>query len=245
MGLTETLLFYHLIGLSVAVAVWSQSECRPVSERSFRAATAIPFWPLYLPILLTRDHTSEPPQGGSASLRADELATKIDEVDRELEAALSSLDGWAEQALSHERERIAELRSAWNWQASRIREMDEVLRGFCGSEAPREDSPPGPGERIHRSVQSRRQNMARLREVREQAYEDFTATLARVRELISLIHLAKFTGAPASRADELVQEIAASVEGLSEVAGWRDPPGQAASPHGARPAAPEVRSRAG
>jgi hypothetical protein len=46
-------------------------------------------------------------------------------------------------------------------------------------------------------------------------------TLAWVRELVSMIHLAKFTGAPASRAEELVAQIAAAVEGLSEVT-WPD-----------------------
>jgi hypothetical protein len=46
-------------------------------------------------------------------------------------------------------------------------------------------------------------------------------TLAWVRELVSMIHLAKFTGAPASRAEELVAQIAAAVEGLSEVT-WQE-----------------------
>jgi len=45
-----------------------------------------------------------------------------------------------------------------------------------------------------------------------------------VRELVSMIHLAKFTGAPASRAEELVAQIATAVEGLSEVSQWRDEP---------------------
>jgi len=43
-----------------------------------------------------------------------------------------------------------------------------------------------------------------------------------VRELVSMIHLAKFTGAPASRAAELVAQIATAVEGLSEVTQWED-----------------------
>ncbi len=46
-------------------------------------------------------------------------------------------------------------------------------------------------------------------------------TLAWVRELVSMIHLAKFTGAPASRAEELVAQIAAAVEGLSALT-WQD-----------------------
>jgi len=45
--------------------------------------------------------------------------------------------------------------------------------------------------------------------------------LAWVRELVSMIHLAKFTGAPASRAEEIVAQIAAAVEGLSEV-NWQE-----------------------
>jgi hypothetical protein len=59
-----------------------------------------------------------------------------------------------------------------------------------------------------------------LRHVREQANTDLATTLESVRELVSMIHLAKFTGAPASRADELVTQIAAAVEGMSEVARW-------------------------
>jgi hypothetical protein len=35
-----------------------------------------------------------------------------------------------------------------------------------------------------------------------------------------MIHLAKFSGAPASRAEELVSQIAAAVEGLSEASSW-------------------------
>jgi hypothetical protein len=34
-----------------------------------------------------------------------------------------------------------------------------------------------------------------------------------------MIHLAKFTGAPASRAEELVSQIATAIQGLSEVTG--------------------------
>jgi hypothetical protein len=37
-----------------------------------------------------------------------------------------------------------------------------------------------------------------------------------------MIHLAKFSGAPAARAEELVVQIAAAVQGLSEVSAWRE-----------------------
>jgi hypothetical protein len=77
------------------------------------------------------------------------------------------------------------------------------------------------GERLRHSQHARQQNLERLRQVRNRAYEDLMGTLAWVRELVSMIHLAKFTGAPASRAEELVAQIAASVEGLTELS-WQD-----------------------
>jgi hypothetical protein len=72
------------------------------------------------------------------------------------------------------------------------------------------------------SQQVIRQNRERLRQVRARALQDLLETLAWVRELVSMIHLAKFTGAPAARAEELVAQIAAAVEGLSDLT-WQQP----------------------
>src|SRR5262249_41222832 len=154
----------------------------------------------------------------------------IEQVDAELEGALGSLDGWAEDVLARERERIAELRKVWTAQAVRIREMDRLL-SLPEYAAPDETAASAVGsdssdlsavaERLRNSQLARRQNIERLRDVRRRAYAELVATLAWVRELVSMIHLAKFTGAPASRAEELVAQIAAAVEGLSEVT-WQD-----------------------
>jgi len=227
MGFSETILFYLLVGLAVAVTVWIADADR-LNQRVFRAATAMLFWPLYVPMLLTPEHTEAPREALAPPV--DEISGKIAEVERELDTAFSSLDGWAEDALSRERDRIVELRCAWNSQADRIRAMDDLLRDSDASTQPgdeqdrlddRQDQPRDP---IHQSERARRDNFERLHQVRDRAYKDLTTTLARVLELVSLIHLAKFTGAPASRAEQLVVEIAASVEGLSEVAAWSDAP---------------------
>jgi hypothetical protein len=74
---------------------------------------------------------------------------------------------------------------------------------------------------LRHSQEVRRQNIERLREVRGRAFDDLMGSLAWVRELVSMIHLAKFTGAPASRAEELVAQIAAAVEGLSALT-WQE-----------------------
>jgi hypothetical protein len=220
MGAFETFLFYLVIGIAVAVAVWTTEEDHPPGERSLRSVSAIAFWPVYIPILLSPQEKRGQPAASSGTPPTDELAAGIAQVEQELDVALASLDGWGEEALSREQQRISELRAAWNGQANRIRGIDQVLQSVPvfneRNEAPNESS-----HRAQQAEHARRQNLQRLRHVREQLFEDLTATLARVRELVSLIHLARFTGAPASRADELVARIATSVEGLTEVAGWQ------------------------
>lgn len=233
MDLSATLVIYGVVGVGVAVAVYLCGIGRSGMEKGFAIVTAVPFWPLYLPILLA-GRTSPPHDRDPAPPAAphDEMAAAILQVDAELEGALASLDGWAEGVLAREKDRIHELRSAWALQAERIREMDRLLRlpeyaaGKEGNEghsllplaAP--DSCAA-NERLRRSQEVRRQNIERLRHVRRRADDDLMGTLAWVRELVSMIHLAKFTGAPASRAEELVAQIAAAVEGLSELT-WHD-----------------------
>jgi hypothetical protein len=228
----SSILIYLLIGLGVAVAVFlSKNETQP-GERWFNIATSLPFWPLYVPILLTR----EQPTGHQKSTEPigpprDEMSAAIAQVDSELESALDSLDGWAEDVLAKEQGRIHELRHAWTVQSERIREMDRLLAAETKTSAAVDETASltsATCERLRRSQQVRQQNIDRLRQVRRRVYEDLMATLAWVRELVSMIHLAKFTGAPASRAEELVAQIAAAVEGLSALT-WQEPPSGSAA----------------
>jgi hypothetical protein len=212
MGLTESLIFYLLIGLGVAAAVWLSDG------RLLPAAMAVLFWPIFVPVLLSRqpEEASVPPLPPKEHA-TDPLATMIAHVEAELDAALASLDGWAEEALSRENARIAELKAAWSMQAARIRQMDRLLEQstLTAGAMTTVDWP-------SRSEQARQENLKRLADLRQQAYQELTSTLAAVRELVTMIHLAKFSGAPAARAEELVAQIAAAIEGISEVTGWRD-----------------------
>jgi hypothetical protein len=227
MDLSATLVIYGVIGIAVAVAVYLRGIGRTGVEKGFGIVTAVPFWPLYIPLLLaSRNSLSEDPSSAVQPAPQDEMAAAIFQADAELEAALASLDGWAEDVLAREKDRLEELRSAWNVQAERIREMDHLLGLPENVAAPKGNEEPGTAglaalhacsanERLRHSQEVRRQNIERLRQVRHRAYDDLMGTLAWVRELVSMIHLAKFTGAPASRAEELVAQIAAAVEGLS------------------------------
>lgn len=216
MGLSETLVLYLVAGVAVAAAVYLRGD-----SGRFQLVSATAFWPIYLPILLSPLDAS-PTSTPATTSAGDEMSDAIAQVDAELDTAFSSLDGWAENVLAREKDRLVELRSALVAQAARIREMDALIARTDGDSTAEE--PPAGGLVVDRrslSEQARRKNLSRLREVRRRAYDDLMGTLAWIRELVSMIHLAKFTGAPASRAEELVAQIAAAVEGISAVT-WQD-----------------------
>ena len=218
MNLATTLLFYGVIGAAVAVAVYLSFEAVEKRQRWLAALTAVAFWPLYLPLLLrpaapppepTADQAQPPPR--------DALAAAIEQVEAELDLALQSLDGWSDAVLAREQHRFAELRAAWHAQAEKIRQLDLLLaQPEYASDLHGEPQPAA-----HARDRARQANIARLRALRDKFHAELTGTLAWVRELVTMIHLAKYTGAPASRAEELVMQIATSVEGLSEVAAWQ------------------------
>jgi hypothetical protein len=214
--LSSSLMLYAMIGAGVALAVYFADHADTKTERGFRVATAVLFWPLYVPVLLQgapQASTNNEPE------LDDDMAMAIAQVDSELQAALGSMRGWAEGVLHREKDRLTELRTAWTAQAERIREMDRVLALPGHAIRPADETNP----RRRQSEKARHGNLQRLQCLRQQAHDDLMGTLAAVRELVSMIHLAKFTGAPASRAEEIVAQIAAAVEGLSIVTGQETP----------------------
>jgi hypothetical protein len=206
------LILYLVVGAGVAGAVYLTARAGRGPARWFVVATAVLFWPLYLPVLLASGR-AEP---GESPPAQDDLTTAIRQVDAELGAALGGLDGWAEEVLIREKVRLRDLSAAWLAQAQRIRDMDRVL---ALPEYSQEGFPelPQAGGRL----QARRQNVERLRQLRQRAYDDLVSSLAWVRELVSMIHLAKFSDASSARAKDLVAQIAAAVEGLSELT-WQE-----------------------
>ena len=228
MNLATTILFYLLLGAATAAALVLRVERVTGRERVFRATTALLFWPLYLPALLQAPAAgamsdAERKAGAQAPAACDDGLTRaIGQVEAELDLALASLDGWSDAVLAREQDRFAELRAAWRLQAARIGELDCLLDqpAFRETGILLPGTPHVPSVTASESV--RRENIQRLQAVRQRLHEDLISTLAKVRELVTMIHLARYTGAPASRAEELVTEIAAAVAGLSEVAEWQE-----------------------
>ncbi len=122
--LNSSLVLYLMIGAGVGLAVYLADRADTRTERCFRIVTAVPFWPLYVPVLL---RAAGPVSVPNEFEPLDDMAAGIAQVDCELQAALGSLRGWAEGVLNREKDRLGELRSAWTAQAQRIREMDRLL----------------------------------------------------------------------------------------------------------------------
>ena len=127
MGFSVTIIFYLLIGLGVATAVFLSDSRRSRGSAAFRVATAVVFWPLYLPILLSGPRPGPIAETARDPSDGDAMAQAIAQVETELELALASLDGWVEDVLAHETDCFHELSTAWRAQAERIREMDRLL----------------------------------------------------------------------------------------------------------------------
>ncbi|HEX3599116.1 MAG TPA: hypothetical protein VHU84_03180 [Lacipirellulaceae bacterium] len=224
MLLVETAIFYMVIGAAVAVAVYLRGTEASRAITGMHVMAACLFWPLFVPLLLSpraNESSITSPLDGSNRAAPDALAAAISQVETELDAALDGLDGWAEDVLNSEQHRLEELRLAWKGQAERIRQIDQLL----AEPSARADSLAAVAIEIASAWQSektRQDNIRQLSALRNRMHADLVGTLAWVRELVTMIHLAKFSGAPAARAEELVAQIAAAVQGLSEVSSWRE-----------------------
>lgn len=229
MLLAETVIFYLLLGGAVAVAVFVRGREGPPVTIGLEVTAACLFWPLFVPMLLApvaEADAANATRVEPSTEKEDSLAAAISQVERELDAALDGLDGWAENVLNSEQHRLEELRLAWKAQADRIRQIDQLL----AEPSARADSLADVAS-ARRSEKTRQENIRQLSALRNRMHADLVGTLAWVRELVTMIHLAKFSGAPAARAEELVAQIAAAVQGLSEVSSWREQEQAAAGVH--------------
>ena len=222
--MASSLFIYLLVGIAVAVAVFLAGGNRKTSPQFLLVALSIPFWPLFIPMLLARRPANLGEDLAARSPATDEMAVEIRRVDAELDAALKSLNGWAEDALAPRKDEVLQSHHVWTARSERIREMDRMLRSFddqLGSESRKPLQPAVVSdtltERLRESQKAICENIAQLRQIRRHAYEELLATLAWVRELASMVHLAKFVGAPQSRVEELLSQIAAAVRGLDEL----------------------------
>lgn len=169
MNLPITGIFYGLVGVGVAVALFLSDATSLRFERWFRMLTAFLFWPLYLPLLLRRNSIAMPAVPSPAP-PSDDLAAQIAQVEMELGLAFQSWSVDQPSALRPERDRLNELQTAWRRQAERVRELDRLLAqpAFLATEPVNYES--AVTERAAQCEQSRQQNLSRLRTIRHQMH---------------------------------------------------------------------------
>ncbi len=219
----EQLFLLHLM----AVAAWRfvfTCRARNARARWLQTLAAIVFWPLFLPLLLAhrpQAESSSPPRAAPNSL--DELDRAVAQVEEELAGVLPGLEGWGESIRERAEARFRELRSNWTAQAGRVREMDQIMARTRNAQTQGEGL--AESERMRGAQEAIRQNLQRLEELRQRTLADLFGMLAQVRELVSLIHLARFSGAPATRAEDLLAQLGAVGREVS-AAPWRQEPGE-------------------
>lgn len=206
MGLNETFIFYFVIGCGVAIAVLVTNGHRKLVERYFVAATAWIFWPVYLPILLS---SREPENKQKPAVDPpDELSDLTSEVEQELSSAIRTLNGSAANLSTNE------IKLAWQRHTKRIHEMDELLTNISKQKSA--ELPNSTNGRVNESEQARQQNFERLGRVRETAYENLMSSVASVREVVSMIHLARFTDETETSTDRIAAQIDSALEILGK-----------------------------
>ena len=191
MKLEQLFLLHLMAGAGVAVCVYL--SCAERGARWLQTLAAIVFWPLFLPLLLAhrpQAESSSPPRAAPNSL--DELDRAIAQVEEELAGVLPGLEGWGESMRERAEARFRELRSNWTAQAGRVREMDQIMARTRNAQTQGEGL--AESERMRGAQEAIRQNLQRLEELRQRTLADLFGMLAQVRQLVSLIHLARFSG---------------------------------------------------
>jgi hypothetical protein len=133
---------------------------------------------------------------------ADDLDRVRSQVEEELAAALAGVERWAPAALARQRPRLEALCAAWADRVAHLRTLERML-------SDPEAAPP---------------DRERWRRVGQRARSELLAVWAWVRELASMLRLARRSGAPAARAEELLGHLAAAAVGLSAAAPYADSP---------------------
>ena len=214
MGFAETGTVYLIVGFSCAIAMWrrerGQSWARAVA--TFVVHTAL--WPFFAPLLF---------DGGQRPQPLATPPTRVTAAEHRLLAAMESLDGIAEEVLGPEIARIRGMTTDLEAAERRLEEMEdllktpefdlkrvaETLRDLRDRELD-EDDP-----RIQ-SVLARERNIVRLTRLRDQAHADLERATFELEEMSAQIRVLRFADRPDTALIELVREVAATVEGVTE-----------------------------
>ncbi|MHB8877602.1 MAG: hypothetical protein ACYC8T_28255 [Myxococcaceae bacterium] len=213
MGITSTAVIYATIGLCIAAALALRDEHSSAARRAGTFALGALFWPLYAPGLLA----ARPPPLAAAP------PTHIHAAEARLLAALSRVEGIAEEVLAPEVARVRAITGQLSSMERRVAEMDELLGSpefapAAAEAALRDLAGRGVSDEDPRvqSVRARLRNIERLRALRDRTAGDLERVSFKLEEMSSQLQLLKFAGRPDAEVVRLVKEIAESVGEATE-----------------------------
>ena len=228
MGIFETTIIYGLLGFVVAAAAVLSRPSQRAFARTTTFMTHFFLWPFFAPVLLGRavdDHSPhEGPTGAVKTLPAIIEDPRIRQVEAQFKAALERVGGIAEELLGPQMESVRHLSSSLATMERRAREMDDLLDSaeFDQKKAEealeqllRRDDVDDEDPRIQ-SVRARLRNIERLHRMRHRSRRDLERALVKMEEMNSQLLLLQFADRPDGEIAESIQEIASTIDGLSE-----------------------------
>jgi hypothetical protein len=216
------------IGLGAAIAAARARRSRPHALAATGMAAAL-FWPLFLPFLLAPSRGCDggsrgeelgraPATGARPGLAGEpegRLLQALRATERKLDGALGGIDGREALGLAPVLTRIPEVVRILEQQARSVDEMDRLLATPAAPAAPVEGDA---DDDLARDLRRTREESARrLGRLRDRRRAELLRALVRLEELVAMVQLARFAREPAAGAGALVQQIAATVEALSEL----------------------------
>lgn len=220
MAIEETLLIYGIIGITVAIGLH-----RIEADASmFAAFTYALFWPFFAPTLFASPRAPDTSEATDRELPGPAPTADhpdIRETERSLLEALSRLDGLAEDVLAPEIERIHDLVDSLDRMRTRLDEMNEMLDSdeFDEQQARRELDRTRTEEACEarrESAERRLRHIHRLQEMRRNLKRNLQTALGKVDEITTQIALLRFADHPEREVSKLIEDIAATVDGVSE-----------------------------
>ena len=229
MGIFETAIIYTLIGFAIAASLALAREAPTTLAAGALFVVHTIFWPFFAPILLGEAvETRDPPTADSNATDEAQLPDvadpKIRRTEAQLLSALDRVGGIAEELLGPQMESVRNLSSSLARMDERIAEMDTLLKSSefdrqaaeQALEALLDDPSIDDGDERIESVRSRLRNIDRLQKMRRLATRDLQRALLKMEEMNSQILLLQFADQPEGEIAQNIQEIASTIDGLSE-----------------------------
>ncbi len=216
MSVLETAIVYGLVGIVVALALSLSGGRRRLVPAVAAGMYHAALWPFFAPFLLGRAIDGEARTGPVRG----ELSGPVEAAEARLRETLTRVGGVAEEVLGPQLETVTSLCDSLRRMERRRVEMGELLESpeFDGKEVVRAlEALEGRGEdwRVE-SLEARLRHIERLKRMHEKTTRNVEETLLKLDEMTAQIALLQFADPGQGEVAFHLEEIALTIEGLSE-----------------------------